>query len=160
MFDHCFSRNELQNRANWIFSVRYTIPKDTNRLLQLVWIRVIDVRISDFWPVVDAAETLLGNGNIVSQHTAHHAEADRGQEGALLQHRNGESRYEPDTMTRVVHSGALLQQAQALGPNNRGRTQAFGDEPRQKDLALPQLLNYARLHEASFNQEPETIATA
>src|SRR3974390_2109877 len=107
MFDHCFSRNELQNRANWIFSVRYTIPKDTNRLLQLVWIRVIDVRISDFRPIVDAVETLLGNSNVVSsQYTASHAEAYPGQEGAVLQCRNSNSRYEPNKMTSVVHSGA------------------------------------------------------
>src|SRR5215469_10514390 len=84
MFDHCFSRNELQNRANWIFSVRYAIPKDTNRLLQLLWIGVIDVRISDFRPVVDAAETLLRNRNIVSQYTANHAEANPGPDGALF----------------------------------------------------------------------------
>src|SRR5262249_23405024 len=106
MFDHCFSRNELQNRANWIFSVRYAIPKDTNRLLQLLWIGVIDVRISDFRPVVDAAETLLRNRNIVSQYTANHAEANPGPDSALLQYRNGESRYERDTITGVVHSGA------------------------------------------------------
>ena len=66
MFDHCFSRNELQNRANWIFSVRHAIPEDTNRLVKLLWIGVIDVRISDFWPVVDAPETLLGNSNIAA----------------------------------------------------------------------------------------------
>src|SRR6516225_11103281 len=109
MFDHCFSRNELQDRTCWIFSIRYAVPEDTNRLLQLLWIGVIDVRISDFWPVVDAPETLLGNGNIVGQHTANHAEADSGQEGALLQRRNGEARYERDRMTRAVHSDAPLQ---------------------------------------------------
>src|SRR5215472_10656476 len=102
MFDHCFSRNELQNGSNWIFSIRFAIPEDTNRLLQLLWIGVIDVRVSDFRPVVDALETLLENGNIVTQYTANHAEANPGQEGALLQRRNGESRYERDTITRVV----------------------------------------------------------
>src|SRR6516162_2781787 len=114
MLDHCFSRNELQNRANWIFSFRYAIPEDTNRLLQLLWIGVIDVRISDFRPVVDAAETLLGNSNIVSQYNANHAETNPGQEGALPQHRNGESKYEPDTITRAVHSGAPLPPDQFL----------------------------------------------
>src|SRR5215831_6114167 len=67
MFDHCFSRNELQNRANWIFSVRYAIPEDTNRLLQLLWIGVIDVRISDFRPVVMqlklCSETAISSAN-------------------------------------------------------------------------------------------------
>src|SRR5215472_15976433 len=106
MFDHCFSRNELQNRANWIFSVRYAIPEDTNRLLQLLWIGVIDVRISDFRPVVDAAEILLRNGNIVSKHTVHHAEAKPGPKGAPLQRGNGLSRYERNTVTPVVHPGA------------------------------------------------------
>src|SRR6516162_6414114 len=108
MFDHCFSRNELQNRANWIFSVRYAIPEDTNRLLQLLGIGVIDVRISDFRPVVDAGETSLGNSNIVSQYTANHAEAYPGQEGAALQCRNNASRYKPNKMTSVVHSDAPL----------------------------------------------------
>src|SRR6516162_7060218 len=114
MLDHCFSRNELQNRADWIFSVRYAIPEDTNRLLQLLWIGVIDVRIYAFRPVIDAPETLLRNGNIVSQYTANHAEANPSQEGTLLQRHNSESRYERDTITRVVHSGAPLQPDQFL----------------------------------------------
>src|SRR6516164_4498873 len=108
MFDHCFSGNELQNRANRIFGVRYTVAEDTNRFLRLLRIGVIDVRISDFWPVVDAAETLLGNSNIVSQHAGHHAEANPGQEDALFQRRDGESRR--NAMTPVVHFGAPLQQ--------------------------------------------------
>src|SRR6516165_11206710 len=106
MFDHCFSRNELQNCANWIFSVRYAIPEDTNRLLQLLWIGVIDVRISDFRPAVDAGETLLGNSNIVGQYTANHAAAYPDQEGGVLQCRNSDLRYEPNKMTSIIHSHA------------------------------------------------------
>src|SRR6516164_1229641 len=116
MLDHCFGRNELQNRANWIFSFRYAIPEDPNRLLQLLWIGVIDVRISNFRPVVDAAETLLGNNNIVSRYTANHAETDPGQEGAVLQCRNSDSRYEPNKMTSVVHSGAPLHRTRRGNP--------------------------------------------
>ncbi len=83
MFDHCFGRNKLQNRANRILGVRHAIPKNAYRLLQLLRIVVLDVCISDFWPVEDAAERLLGKNDIAGKHTAGESHAKPGHEDNL-----------------------------------------------------------------------------
>ena len=56
VLDHYLVRKELQERADGIFPVRHTVLKNTHRLLQFLGVRVLDVRISDFGPVTDAAE--------------------------------------------------------------------------------------------------------
>ena len=56
VLDHYLAREELQERADGVFPVRHTVLKNTHCLLQFLGVRVLDVRISDFGPVTDAAE--------------------------------------------------------------------------------------------------------
>src|SRR6478736_6062982 len=66
VFHHGFKRNKLENGADRILLVRLTLAEDPHRLLQLRWIFMLEARIPDLWPVEDAPETLLRNGDILS----------------------------------------------------------------------------------------------
>ena len=74
VLDHGLVRQELKECADRIRLVRHAILENPDRFFELLGIRVLDLGVSDFAPIHNAAERVFGHGDVCGIEAGRHGE--------------------------------------------------------------------------------------